>query len=370
MVSFCSSDDYKYAHEITMNNKLIASKLKFFPPHPSYKLVKNSNNNNNNSSEIQKVEYEILNSVPYKKHNIPDRINVSLYSILIDKKKLNKIIYMIIENNYQKNLNKEKTNNSNIKAILYSHENGTDLFRILPFLIDLSIQAKCDVISYDYFGFGCSTGKPNEKNFLNIYETIIKAALKNFNYLIDNILLMGKDIGAIPSIIIASRKNYNNCKGLILLSPIISEKIDINAMKSIICPTLLIQPKSINDKENEDDKIALFCREINNEKEWFPKDKIIYDNRSLFYKADILLKDRKKFISYIREYMKSDNNEEKNNKNSEASTNNGTSSEDNKADYIEVNDNKNDVMNSNITIIKNNLKESEYDIDYNNNEDY
>ena len=118
-------------------------------------------------------------------------------------------MYIIIENNVQKRLllkDEEKNRKQKNKAILYSHENGTDLFRILPFLIDLSVQIKCDIISYDYHGFGCSTQKPNEKNFTSIYEKIIDVTINKFKYKIDNILLMGRDIGAIHSIIISFMK--------------------------------------------------------------------------------------------------------------------------------------------------------------------
>ena len=302
MAFICSSDDLKYAHEINDSNNLITSKIKFYIPNPSYKVLKIDKNDS-------KVEYEILKSNCYTKNNIPDWININLFSIDLNQSKSN-IIYIHIENQIQtKILLKEEGNASSEKRklILYSHENATDLFRILPFLIDLSIQIKCDVISYDYIGFGCSKGKPTETNFLSRCQEIMDTILNKFNYQMENVLLIGRGIGVMHSIIIASRNNYLKCKGLILISPSISEKrIDINLMKSIICPTLLILSKDVeNDEEDQGNGVISFCREINNEKEWFPKDKNIYDRQSLFFKGDILLKHRKKFISFIREYMKS-----------------------------------------------------------------
>lgn len=252
-------------------------------------------------------------------------------------------MYIIIENNVQKRLllkDEEKNRKQKNKAILYSHENGTDLFRILPFLIDLSVQIKCDIISYDYHGFGCSTQKPNEKNFTSIYEKIIDVTINKFKYKIDNILLMGRDIGAIHSIIISSRNKYNNCRGMILISPVISEKIiDSCIMKSIICPTLLIQPKNNNDNDdNQENEVVLFCREINNEKEWFPKDTKEYNSKGLFCDSDIFIKKRKKFISLIRQFMVSNEGSEKiYNTGSGISTNSGTSGDNN-----ESNENKDD----------------------------
>ena len=362
MALFCSSDDYKYAHEITINNKLISSKIKFCPPKPSYKIIHTSKDNS-------KVDYEILSSLPYKKNNIPDWINITLYSMYCEKIKSN-VVFIHIKNNFQnQNLLKkeeEKGKNKKNKIILYSHENGKDLFLILPFLIDLSIQGKCNVISYEYIGYGRSLGKPTQKNFLIIYKIIMHITLNFFKYQLENILLMGRDIGALISLIIASRIKFNNCKGLILISPVISDKyIDINSMKKVICPTLLIQPKNINDNEDiNENEVILFCREINNEKEWFPKDKNIYDNKSLFHNVDFLIKHRKKFISYIREFMKSNNEENNCISYSSKSTNTETSPDnlDKCLDDIEINNN------NKIDIMKE--FEEEDKINYNINDDY
>lgn len=363
MAFMCSSNDIDYAHEFTENNKLVNSQLKFFHPKPSYKIKTKDIN-----LPIQKVDYEILSNVLYNNSNIPDWINVTLYSINSGKKNSIKIMYIIIENNVQKRLllkDEEKNRKQKNKAILYSHENGTDLFRILPFLIDLSVQIKCDIISYDYHGFGCSTQKPNEKNFTSIYEKIIDVTLNKFKYKIENLLLMGRDIGAIHSIIIASRNKYNNCRGMILISPVISEKIiDSCIMKSIICPTLLIQPKNNDNDGNQENEVILFCREINNEKEWFPKDTKEYDNKSLFRDSDIFIKKRKKFISFIRQYMVSnEGNEKAYNTGSGISTNSGTSGDNN-----EINENKDDNENKKENK-KENSDDSENEEDNNYNDD-
>ena len=56
MSFFCSSDDYKYTHEMTLNKKIISSKLKFYPPAPSYKII-------NQQKNEAKVNYEILPSL-------------------------------------------------------------------------------------------------------------------------------------------------------------------------------------------------------------------------------------------------------------------------------------------------------------------
>ncbi|KIH63431.1 hypothetical protein ANCDUO_06268, partial [Ancylostoma duodenale] len=52
-------------------------------------------------------------------------------------------------------------------SILYSHPNASDLSDHLmgvPSLLDLARFHKCDVYSYDYSGYGISSGHPSESN--------------------------------------------------------------------------------------------------------------------------------------------------------------------------------------------------------------
>ena len=292
----------EFDKEQLLISKIFLQKIKFSAPKPSYKILSKSKES---QSLYEEIDYTILSSMPFNKYNIPDWINVSLHALNYKKNK--KLIFMHIENNYSEQISPKK-------VIIYSHENDTDLIRLLPFLIDLSVQNKCNIISYDYRGFGCSSSKSIDTNFLKSYEYTMDYALNYLNYKIDNILLIGRDIGAIHSLIIASRHKYNMCKGLILISPFFHEKlIDINNMKNIICQTLLI--KVINESnENVEDNSFSFYRTINNEKEWIIKNKKNSENNiniNLSNNEDILLSHRRKFINYIREYIKS-NKEEKN----------------------------------------------------------
>ena len=352
----CNSED------ISSINDLFSSKFKFSPPKPSYKIISETKIPN---SLYNNIDYEILSSIPFNKYDIPDWIKVSLHSINYKKNK--NIICIHIENNCSKRQLSSK------KVILYSHENNTDIIRLLPFLIDLSVQNKCNIISYDYRGFGCSSSKSNAENFISSYEYTMDFTLKYLKYKTENILLIGRDIGAIHSVIIASRLKYNMCKGLILISPIINEEgiSNMNIMKSIICPTLLIKEK--NDNNNKEDKSILFYRQINDEKEWFPKNKKIYGINNLFYEKDFLLYYRKKFINYIREYMKSNNDDKNIATYSRKSTNVETFNSD--FDYLEnQNDDKcgNNKYNEQNNNNKNYMKEFEEEDDNINinNDDY
>ena len=349
--------------------KIFLQKIKFSAPKPSYKILPKTKDS---QSLYEEIDYEILSSMSFNKYNIPDWINVSLHALNYKKNK--QLIFMHIENNYiEKMLPK--------KVIIYSHENDTDIIRLLPFLIDLSVQNKCDIISYDYRGYGCSSSKSNDNNFLQSYEHTMDYALNYLNYKIDNILLIGREIGAIHSIIIASRHKYNMCKGLILISPFCNEKIiNLNNMKNIICPTLLIKERNENNENNKEDKPISFYRTINNEKEWLIKNKKKTENNTninISNNEDILLSHRRKFINYIREYMVS-NNEDKNAYSLSRKSTNAETLLDNGEiciDYCDNNQNENNINNINN---KNNIKKSymkefkeeDENINYNNEEDY
>ena len=137
-------------------------------------------------------------------------------------------------------------------------------------------------------------------------------------------------------------------------------------MKSIICPTLLIQPKNKNNNNViQENEVVLFCREINNEKEWFPKDDKVYNNHSLFCDSDIFIKKRKKFISLVRQFMESNEDNEKiYNTGSGISTTSGTSGDNN-----EINENKDDNENKKENKKENSDDSEDEDNDYN-NDDY
>lgn len=199
-------------------------------------------------------------------------------------------------------------------AILYCHENETDLLRIIPLLIDISIQMKCDIISFDYLGFGDSNTKPKNTSIYQDAEDIIKFAINHLKYKIENLILFGKGIGSMSAIYLASMNDYHNCKSLILCMPIVTlTKIDVKTMRNISCKSLII--KEIDNKEEiEDDDIILLCREIPNEKEWLPiKKKVEMSNKFQKMKNfldypddDVYTRHRSKFILKLRDYVYSE----------------------------------------------------------------
>lgn len=49
-------------------------------------------------------------------------------------------------------------------TILFSHGNAVDLGQMCSFFVGLSSRINCNVLGYDYSGYGASTGRPSEKN--------------------------------------------------------------------------------------------------------------------------------------------------------------------------------------------------------------
>ena len=300
---FCTGNDMRYSSE---GVRIPDLKLKIKAPKPSYQIISPQKS----YQKITKIDINPTKETFFSKDNIPKWIDISFYIIPLEGGKniisLHIINTCLISKNpilYEPNL------------IMYCHENETDLLRLAPFLIDLSVQMKCDIVSFDYLGFGGSSGKPKIHTILSDSEEALKFSTYYLNYKIENIILFGNGIGCMSSIYLASRKNNQNCKSLILCMPVIGQKIiDVMVMRSINCQTLLIM--EFDDKEEAStDDIVNFCREIPNEKEWLPirKRNTEYGNNFFWYYSnsddysdDVYYRHRNKFIMKIKEYIYSE----------------------------------------------------------------
>ena len=294
----CSGNDMLYASE---GGLIPESRLKLKAPKTSYIITSNIQRN---SQQIYKVEFSPVKGFFFNKNSIPNWIDLSFYSL--PKKNGKRITAVHIVN---KSLMSNNPYMLDSNAILYCHENETDLLRLIPFLIDISIQMKIDIISFDYTGFGDTKEKPKNTTLLEDGEITINFILSHLKYKINNLVIFGKGIGAIPSIHLAVMNQYQNCKSLILCMPlIIRSKIDIKNMRSIICKSLIIYEIENKDEIETNDMIYL-CREIPNEKEWFPikkKRKEMFQGFKRFMETsfeDIYMTHRSKFITKLRDFV-------------------------------------------------------------------
>ncbi|XP_042903098.1 alpha/beta hydrolase domain-containing protein 17C [Parasteatoda tepidariorum] len=110
------------------------------------------------------------------------------------------------------------TENKNY-TILYSHNNANDIGSVFDFCIDLSLKTGCDVVTYDYSGYGRSTGKPSEKNIYADIKAAWDCILAFYEPNPQKIILFGESIGTVPTIDLASKVR---CGGVIVQSPIMS----------------------------------------------------------------------------------------------------------------------------------------------------
>ena len=63
------------------------------------------------------------------------------------------------------------------------------------FLIVLGARLKCDIITYDYSGYGVSEGKASEKNIYADIEAVYQSMKKRSNLDASKIILYGQSIG-------------------------------------------------------------------------------------------------------------------------------------------------------------------------------
>uniref|UniRef100_A0A1B6DNQ5 Serine aminopeptidase S33 domain-containing protein n=1 Tax=Clastoptera arizonana TaxID=38151 RepID=A0A1B6DNQ5_9HEMI len=90
-------------------------------------------------------------------------------------------------------------------TLFYSHENASDLGNAFKTLGFLGIRLGCNVFSYDYSGYGMSTGVPSEKNVYGDAEAAYDAMLDRYGLSDRDVVLYGRSIGSVPTVDLASK---------------------------------------------------------------------------------------------------------------------------------------------------------------------
>ncbi|KAL1463321.1 hypothetical protein WDU94_015082 [Cyamophila willieti] len=106
-----------------------------------------------------------------------------------------------------------------IFTIIYSHGNGCDMGQSLATFMDLSARVKCNVLLYDYSGYGSSTGRASEANLYSDIEAVYQTLRLRYGVSSDRIILYGQSIGSVPTVYLASKVNV---AGVILHSALLS----------------------------------------------------------------------------------------------------------------------------------------------------
>jgi abhydrolase domain-containing protein 17 len=104
-------------------------------------------------------------------------------------------------------------------TVLFSHGNAADLGMLTGFYCRLVHSLNINLFSYDYSGYGRSTGTASEKNLYSDIEAAWHVLLKRYDLKRENVILYGQSIGTACSVDLATK--YQSC-GLILHSPLMS----------------------------------------------------------------------------------------------------------------------------------------------------
>lgn len=104
-------------------------------------------------------------------------------------------------------------------TVLFSHGNGVDLGQMLSFYILLGQRINCNILSYDYSGYGASSGKPSEQNLYADADAAWQALRSRYSIAPENVIFYGQSIGTAPTVDLATK---HQVAGVILHSPLMS----------------------------------------------------------------------------------------------------------------------------------------------------
>ena len=106
-------------------------------------------------------------------------------------------------------------------TIIYSHGNATDVGAMYPLQAILSNSLECNVVSYDYSGYGESGSVAMEENtytdIAGVYEWTLKNVCDGDE---SRIILYGQSVGSGPCCHLA--KQVDGLGGMVLHSPFMS----------------------------------------------------------------------------------------------------------------------------------------------------
>ncbi|CAO1420282.1 unnamed protein product [Diamesa serratosioi] len=162
----------------------IAAKLAFLPPEPTYSLIPNEEAKSKFVMQLnEKAEW------PYS-----ERDKDTIESYYARTSRGNRIACIFV-----------KCCTNARYTLLFSHGNAVDLGQMSSFYLGLGSRINCNIFSYDYSGYGASTGKPSEKNLYADIDAAWHLLRTRYGISPENIILYGQSIGTVPTVDLASR---------------------------------------------------------------------------------------------------------------------------------------------------------------------
>lgn len=104
-------------------------------------------------------------------------------------------------------------------TLLFSHGNAADLGMLTGFYMRIVNLLNVNLFSYDYSGYGKSSGRASEKNLYSDIEAAWKILLEKYNLKPEQVILYGQSIGTAPTVDLATK---HNPAGVVLHSPLMS----------------------------------------------------------------------------------------------------------------------------------------------------
>lgn len=178
-------------------------------------------------------------------------------------------------------------------TVLYSHGNAEDLGQIYPTL-ELLHSTGAAIVSYDYSGYGLSTGSPSEQQSYKDIEAVYQYMTEQLRIPSDRIIVHGRSVGGGPSAYLASRHPVG---GLILESTFTSafrvvlpfplfpfDKFpNLRRVDNVTCPVLVIHGdademipihhgKALYDKAPEPKQSVWIAGADHNNVPWFEQE--------------------------------------------------------------------------------------------------
>ncbi|KAL3916159.1 MAG: hypothetical protein SGILL_005306 [Bacillariaceae sp.] len=115
----------------------------------------------------------------------------------------------------------EESQNENTRTIIYSHGNATDIGAMFPLQAILAHSLDCNVVSYDYSGYGESGGVAMEANtytdIMGVFHWTLERVCNGDE---SRIILYGQSVGSGPCCYLGCRED--GLGGMILHSPFMS----------------------------------------------------------------------------------------------------------------------------------------------------
>lgn len=115
----------------------------------------------------------------------------------------------------------KKVRNERTKTLIFSHGNATDIGAMFPMQAILSNSLQCNVVSYDYSGYGESGGMPLEKNTYTDIAGVLNWTIEEIcGGDASKVILYGQSVGSGPSCYQAMKTD--GLGGMVLHSPFMS----------------------------------------------------------------------------------------------------------------------------------------------------